>query len=293
MSVKVFKTIDEQIEILETRGLIISNKAQAKEFLLHHNYYRISGYTLTLRKNDVFYKSVTFENIMEIYNFDFELRTILLKYLQLIEINIKSIYAYYFCKLYDCKVYTDATLFSNMEQHTKTLQNVSSQKLKSLKQEAFLKHYNEINEEIIPLWAYIEIFTFSNISIFYSISPPELKNKVANSLGICINKSGKILESLLHDLTILRNLCAHAGRLYNRLFEHKPSLNKAEKKLLIEKSDGTIDNSRLYGFILILKRLLSKSDFDNLRTFLIELNKKYPFVNMKYYGFREDWKEQV
>lgn len=54
MTDKIFKTVDEQLELLRSRGLIISDDAKAKDFLLRNNYYRISGYSLTLRKNDIF-----------------------------------------------------------------------------------------------------------------------------------------------------------------------------------------------------------------------------------------------
>lgn len=54
MADKDFKTIDEQIEILRSRGLTIEDEAEAKDFLLRNNYYRVSGYSLTLRKNDAF-----------------------------------------------------------------------------------------------------------------------------------------------------------------------------------------------------------------------------------------------
>ena len=54
---KSFKTIEEQLEILRSRGLTIDDEDVAKEFLLWNNYYRVSGYSLTLRKNDIFYKS--------------------------------------------------------------------------------------------------------------------------------------------------------------------------------------------------------------------------------------------
>lgn len=52
MGEKVFKTIEQQVELLTSRGLIIPDEdmQMAKEFLLHNNYYRISGYTLTLKK---------------------------------------------------------------------------------------------------------------------------------------------------------------------------------------------------------------------------------------------------
>lgn len=86
---KDFKTIDEQIEILKSRSLHIENEELAKEFLLYNNYYRVSGYSLTLRNHDKFFENATFQNIIDIYNFDYELRHVLLKYLEKIEVKIK------------------------------------------------------------------------------------------------------------------------------------------------------------------------------------------------------------
>ena len=71
--------------------MTIVNKDYAKEFLLKNNYYRISGYSLTLRNHDIFYPGTTFQNIVDIYNFDRILRNILAKYLEIIEVTIKSI----------------------------------------------------------------------------------------------------------------------------------------------------------------------------------------------------------
>ena len=54
MAEKEFKTIDEQIELLKSRGLCIPDEAAAGSFLLRNNYYRLSGYSLMLRNHDVF-----------------------------------------------------------------------------------------------------------------------------------------------------------------------------------------------------------------------------------------------
>lgn len=70
MAEKEFKTIDEQIEILKGRGLSIEDEIVARDFLLRNNYYRISGYSLTLRSNDVFHPGTSFRNIQDIYEFD-------------------------------------------------------------------------------------------------------------------------------------------------------------------------------------------------------------------------------
>ena len=49
------------------------------------------------------------------------------------------------------------------------------------------------------------------------------------------------------------------------------------------------ENAHLYGFILVMKRLLTDKDFSDMKSEIALLTQKYPFVNMKYYGFRSDW----
>ena len=103
-------------------------------------------------------------------------------------------------------------------------------------------------------------------------------------------KSGPaILGEYLYAMTTIRNFCAHGNRLFNRLFIRKPSLNRKEKELLITYKDGTMDNSHLYGFVIIMRRLIDRTSFDNMKAEIVALRKKYPFVSMRYYGFREDW----
>ena len=98
-----------------------------------------------------------------------------------------------------------------------------------------------------------------------------------------------MVEAFMHKLTIIRNLCAHGSRLFNRLFEQKPWLNKKELAILRTDKDGKVDNAHLFSFILIMRRLLKAGDFEELKNELISLSVKYPFVKMKYYGFPDNW----
>lgn len=93
---KPFLTINEQVDLLKKRKLNISDDQldEAKNFLLNNNYYRISGYTLTLRKNDEFYPNASFDNIKQIYEFDKRLRHSILSLTEEIEVRLKSILAY-------------------------------------------------------------------------------------------------------------------------------------------------------------------------------------------------------
>lgn len=58
--VKPFKTIKEQIAILDNRGLIIDDEEVAMKTLTYLNCYRLSAYTLTLRKDNQFYANIHF-----------------------------------------------------------------------------------------------------------------------------------------------------------------------------------------------------------------------------------------
>ena len=293
MNDKSFKTIDEQLKILIDRGLNVEDENFARKFLLHNNYYRISGYSLTLRRHDTFSKSATFQNIVDIYNFDHELRHILLKYIEIIEVTFKSIYAYKFTEKHGPTGYLDEALFTDSEKYNNIMEKAEKQKQTRLPHEAYLKHFIEDLKQDVPLWAYVDLLTISDISFLYSISEQDIKNSVATEYDLKVNQGGNILGRFVHSMTIIRNLCAHGSRLYNRLFEQKPSLNKSERTMLIKNADGTIDNSHLYGFIIVMRRLLSAENFSDLKNSIIDLTQKYPFVSMKFYGFRDDWKDEL
>ena len=292
MEEKAFKTIDEQLVILKSRGLKVVDEQKAKDFLFNNNYYRISGYSLTLRKNDVFSPNATFQNIVDIYNFDHEFRHILLEHLETIEVRMKSIYAYEFTKVHGATGYLNDAFFTNAAKHAEIINKAEQQKTSRLPHEAYLKHFVKDLQQDVPLWAYVDLLTIADISFLYAISEPAIKASVANAFGFTMSRNTEILGNFMHSMTIIRNLCAHGSRLYNRLFEQKPSLNKKEKALLITK-DGHIDNSHLYGFILIMRRLLQKNDFSSLKDAIIGLTEKYPFVRMSYYGFRDDWQDKL
>lgn len=289
MSVKEFKTIDEQIELLELRGLKVTDQAAAKDFLYKNNYYRVSGYSLTLRDHDVFAPNVTFQNIIDIYNFDAAFRNILLEGIEKIEVKMKSIYAYEFSKRYGALGYTTSTNFTDTAKFTRIISKANEQKKSRLSHEAFLKHFAEDCGDEIPMWAYVDLFTIADISILYQISQQELKDVVATKMGLTTNSGAEILGKFMHGMTILRNLCAHGSRLYNRLFITKPSVNRKERQLLRKDENGTVDNAHLFGYVLNMKRLLSTEDFAKMKKRMIELTKDIPFVSMRYYGFPDHW----
>lgn len=230
---------------------------------------------------------------LDIYHFDHEFRHIILQYLEVIEVQMKSIYVYEFTNVHGPAGYLNHNFFTNKTKHKEIIAKAEQQKMSRLPHEAYLKHFMSELQQDIPLWAYVDLFTISDISFLFSISEQPIKDAVAHTYGLTMNKGASILGSYMHSMTIIRNLCAHGSRIYNRLFEQKPSLNKREKALLIKDSSGNIDNAHFYSFLLVMKRLLPADKFIEMKKSIIALTKKYPFVRMDYYGFRSDWQQKI
>ena len=103
MTNKIFKTLDEQIEILKNKGLVITDVDKAKSILFRENYFFLSGYRhLFMKKyrDSKFIEGTTFEELYSTFLFDRKLRNIMFKYILVIENNIKSIVSYQLSRKY-------------------------------------------------------------------------------------------------------------------------------------------------------------------------------------------------
>ena len=81
---KQFKNLDEQIEILKYKGLVINNVEYARNILLRENYFFITGYRHLFMKSNVdktYKDGTTFEELYSLFLFDRTFRNILFKYI--------------------------------------------------------------------------------------------------------------------------------------------------------------------------------------------------------------------
>lgn len=288
---KVYTTVDEQIQILQSRGLEIQDVNQAKAFLSVHNYYRVSGYTLTLRKNDRFFSSITFENVMDIYNFDQHLRTILFHFLAILEVNFKCSFTNRLTESYGSLAHTNENIFTDKAIYERTMQKVENLTSQNIKSYAPLKHYRDDLNLPVPFWVLVEIFTLGTISTLFSVAPLEIQERVAEDFGLTKSNKHMLLVKAMRIFTILRNQCAHSNRIYNRRFEQRPTLSKKQRANLRIDSHGQLDDYHVFAYLLLLKQFLQKKDFYLLAQEIFSLTIKYPFVAMRYYGFPENWLE--
>jgi len=84
-------TYEQQVALLQSRGLIVNNVAETIKFLQQVSYYRFSAYCIPFQKpRDVFLPGITFEKIVELYRLDEELRISLMALLSPIEVFLRS-----------------------------------------------------------------------------------------------------------------------------------------------------------------------------------------------------------
>ncbi len=114
---KEFKSIDEQIQILKRRGMLINNDEYAKIKLQENNYYNvINGYKDifidSTKQEEAFFQDVSFEELLALYSFDRNIRNIFLNYIIELENILRSLISYEFSKIHGHDNYLK---FSNFE----------------------------------------------------------------------------------------------------------------------------------------------------------------------------------
>lgn len=287
---KPFKTIEQQIDILTERGLKIDDRTEALHLMACYNYYRLSGYTLTLRRSNQFSYGVSLSDVMQIYNFDAGLRAILLYALEYIEVSIRTHIGYYHAQQYGPLGYLQSDSFINHERFFKFKQDFDAAIKEQSDREVFVHHHIVNYSGEFPIWVAVELLSFGTLSrLFKNLKKAEVQDK------ICSEHYGLIkadyIENWLQGLTILRNICAHRGRIYNRNIHFSVKLSTKDKRFLTaEGLEVQKITKQLFGYLFVMKKL---TDDSNVWSFFMEsfiaLTKKYQFVDLKYYGFPENW----
>ena len=212
------KTYDEHIELMESRGVLFKDKSKSNKFLENVNYYKVNKYLKSFANEEGNYSSIYFEDVIENYYFDRELRNILLSLIEVIETSVKSKITYSLVHVMkDPFAHIREINFQDKKIH-KLFLNILNNEERRSKEPFISKYRRKYNlEEELPLWISIEVLSLGTISKFYTNLKSSEKKKIAKSYGL----SFKSLESWLRNLTLIRNFSAHnskiIGRDYNAL----------------------------------------------------------------------------
>ena len=274
MKEKIFKTLDEQINILESKGLTIDDVEEAKEILFRENYFFVSGYRHIFMKNnekDHFIKGTTFDELYAMFVFDRMIRNIMFKYILIIENNIKSIISYQMSKKYGYKEkdYLNPKNFTHDPLKTRQVRDILDKTRRQLrvngKQHTATLHYID-NYGYIPMWILVKVLSFGIISELYNI----LKNEDKQLIADVYHLDYETLSIYLSLLSNLRNVCAHEEVLYDHRTQRNLPNSRYHKLLDIQKVDDEYiyGKNDLFAIVIILKQLLTEEEF---REFAYEL----------------------
>lgn len=276
-------TYREQLDILKERNVIIEDPAHCVSVLEAVNYYRFTAYFLPFKQKDGSYRSGTrFQTVYRIYEFDRKLRGILLAALEEVEIYLRAKFAYFHAHKYGAEGYTDSANYSSHHQAEKFKENLTRE-IASNKRSAFVAHHNDHYGGHFPIWVAIELFTLGMLSRFYSDMTTADQKRLARELYSTVPKN---VISWLRCCTDLRNICAHYGRLYYRIFPALPAGVTATPNQM----------RQLWGAVLALKALYPDAEKWNSETLtqLTALFEEYQKdISLAHIGFPIGWAESL
>lgn len=134
-----------------------------------------------------------------------------------------------------------------------------------------------------PIWVVVEVLSFSTLSKLYSNLKNQDKSQIAEEY---YKLPYKYIISWLRVLSIVRNICAHYGRLYGRRFRTAPRLDAKDERL-------GFDRNRIFAAIFVIKKLYQdKQTWRN--EFVLSLQAligQYSEVDCGLIGFCKDWEK--
>ena len=285
--------LPQQLRLLEQRGLIIQNEEIALSQLQSISYFRLANYwhSMEVPNSDKhqFLPNSNFDNVIELYQFDKKLRTLVFTSIQDIEIALRTRIIQCFSLKYGAFWFMDARLFKNEKIFATCLENIQKEVNRS--NEDFLKeHFKKYDEPSLPpVWKTMEVISFGTLSKLYcNFNDTGVKKQVAKSFGL---PQYLYLESWMKCASVLRNYCAHHARPWNRRFPIMPQL---PKKLPLKWIDTShIRPIKLYAQLCYLAYLEQSinpnSQFKGKITTLLSDN---PQATLKSMGIPANWREE-
>ena len=302
---KQFKNLDEQIEILKFKGLVIADEKYAKDVLLRENYFFLNGYRHLFYNSSTdktFIKGTRFEELYSMFLFDRSFRNVIFKYLLVIENNIKSISSYQLSKKYGYRErdYLKPKNFTRNPEKQKQVNDLMKKMRRQIRvngrDHTATEHY-ALNYGYIPLWILVKVLSFGIVSEMFTILKPEDQKAISSIYNIEVEDFKVYLPMLAN----YRNLCAHEDILFENRTQKSIDDTVYHKLLNIEKKDNEYiyGKNDLFALLIIMKQMLRKEEFHNMTLELDNVIQtlNYNLTSIKIekvltkMGFPNNWKE--
>lgn len=304
MENKNFYTYEQQIEKLSSKNLDVSDRERVVYLLKKYSYFTlINGYKAPFKNKDGNYKKNTsIEDIYSLYVFDDELRHIFMKNILIVELHIKSLLSYSFCKKfgesqseYQNALNYNYTITGNQKPINELIQKLTKQ-IESADKFSYVDHHAKRYNNI-PLWVLIKTLTFGNISKMYSFQQDSIKSSISKEFPLVKENE---LSVMLDVLSRYRNVCAHNERLYDFKY-NKSRLKTTSIHKFFNLYTNNPSSSNLFDVVIFLKYLLNEYEYSkfiqDIESSLLELSKKTNQIQksqiLKLMGFPKNWNDII
>ena len=304
MANKKSRSIQEQIDLLKNRGMIIEDEEFARLHLSHVSYYRLKGYWWDMQKDKnrhIFMEESRFEDVISRYFFDKELRLILFDAIETIEIALRTKMIYHLSQSFGGLFYTDKKLFVNESLHQQHIEDLMSEFMRS--GEVFIKEYKRkygvwedgkctTLTQQPDSWVVFEVATFGTLSKIYKNLCHQLpeKARIANDFGLNIHTE---LSSWLEAISYLRNIVAHHSRVWSRNMVKRPMDINNPKGIWLRNPLSEFAKKKPYLIITSMLYLCNAINAgDTYKKKIISLIEERPDIPIYKIGFPNHWNKE-
>lgn len=284
-TLKLHKSLSDQVSLLQSRGLIITDIPDAERFLFDTNYYRLSGYLHDFKdpNTDKYMSGLTLDKVKQIYEFDRRFARIIMYALEDVEGTLKSRFSYTVTSRNpsDPLIYLKPNIYRDYQPYIK-FQALFYNEVDANSNLPFVKHHIQHYNGLLPMWVAVELFTMGNLHALYKNVLPAYQKALARSYS-----TGPVqLENWIENMTYTRNHIAHYMRLYNFNFGRTP-----KKCYNHMKYSGS--SNMIFDQLFVAGQMYSNpDDWNNYVLAEIEslFNRYTGIIDLKSIGFPPDWK---
>jgi abortive infection bacteriophage resistance protein len=296
-------TIEHQIELLLGRGMECENHSMMEAFLRTVGYYRLSAYWLPMEtppakgqtRSKTFHPGTRFEDVIDIYIFDRKLRLAMMEGIERIEIAVRSRWTNRMTLAHGPHAHLASANFGSPIAHAERIVKLARSIEKS--NEVMVDHYRNAYDrpELPPLWTATETMTIGDLSKWLAETrDAKIQSDVARDLGL---PARELLLGSLEVFSLIRNTCAHHGRLWNRrLVKRMPLIKRFRADFVFEPEGKTGKNQAsnlIYNSIAVLLHLLHCQNTDTgFSARLKDLIETVSDEQRGLMGFPEDWRNR-
>ena len=291
---KPSKTIQEQITLLQSRGMQFSDIANAPHFLSNISYYRLKGYWWEFQDDKTlhhFAPNSIFEDVIDLYNFDRHFRLIVFNAIERIEIALRTKLIYHLSLGYGADWYMNPSIFQDSKKFTSFLGKINMD-ISNSSEEFIVKHFENHPDELPESWKALEILTLGTLSKLYSNLKHQLpeKNKIATEFGL---NNQKYLASWLLTITVLRNIIAHHSRLWNRVIINKYDWPPTTPNPILNYIPDNYQRRKIFPILAAIIYMNNEvSPGNQIKQELFDLFNQFPKTQLYKMGFPANWQNE-